>query len=431
MAARSPPGAQVRRDLCMNEYAPSIGLSWNTHALLTYAALQSQRARLLETECLVTRLEDFLSAVSPGFHRIVQWYRGLVERNHDKSVSIGVPPSDVRTVDQFLEVLKLKPDYSMPYVKVVSPDAVSSEMPHDPSRLGPPGRSYVDTEYLERVSALDILTTFSDEPDWGMDQGLFLIERYGYGTIPYGGESGLSSQAPFHMAFLWENPLAVKALPWLTLSFVEERVRVFLVLARLAFDHEVPYWGWRFNAWAIHYLQDLTQPYHALAFPLPLLSVLRRSMLQGGLRAVAEYNMVRLRNHHSLFEAAAHFVLNDVVKKGIDHQWLVALAGLRDAHSGSVSSVMKGCSRVPAKLALRIDQALARLMSDPKIDDPSYRLDEDGAYRIDETLPEAAGRRPDRFHEFLDLVRDCLVETGRVTRFSFRGVEGSVNKQLK
>ncbi|MEJ2718857.1 MAG: hypothetical protein P8182_17295 [Deltaproteobacteria bacterium] len=415
----------------MNEYTPSKGLSWNTHALLTYAALQSQRARLLETECLVTGLEDFLSAASSSLHRIIQWYSRLLDCNRDKSISTSVPPSDIRTVDQFVEALKIRPDYSIRYVKVVSPDAVPSKMAHDPSRLGPPGGSYIDTEYQERVSALDILATFSDEPDWGMDQGLFLIERYGYGTIPYGGESGLSSQAPFHMAFLWENPLIVKVLPWLQLSFLEARARIFFVLAQLAFDHDVPYWGWRFNAWAMHYLQDLTQPYHARAFPLPLFSVLHPSMLLGGLRALVQGTMVRLRNHHSLFEAAVHSVLNDVVKRGIDHQWLVALAGLGEAHSGSVSSVMKRCSQVPAQLASRIDETVIRLMSDPRIDDPSYCLDEDDSYRIDQALLKAAGHRPEQFQRVVDLVSGCLVETGRVTRFSLRRVENSIDQELE
>jgi hypothetical protein len=275
----------------------------------------------------------------------------------------------------------------------------------------------VDTPERETITALEILATFSDEPDWEMDQGLFLIERYGYGDVLYGGTTGLSSQAPFHMAFLWENPLLVRALPWLRVSYLEERVQVFSALAGLAFAYDAPYWGWRFKAWAMHYLQDLTQPYHARAFPLRVRGTLVRSLRERSVRALVEHSFVRLRNHHNLFEAAVHFLLNDLVKRKTDNRLLAALAGTGDTPSGSVSSVMKRCSSIPAKLAPRIDRALVRLFSDPRMDDPSYLLDEDDAYCIEETLPAAAAARPEQFQEFLGLVRDCLIEAGRVTRF--------------
>jgi ABC-type multidrug transport system fused ATPase/permease subunit len=41
------------------------------------------------------------------------------------------------------------------------------------------------------------------------------------------------------------------------------RVYQFSTLASLAFRTDHPYWGWRFAGIALHYVQDLTQPYHA------------------------------------------------------------------------------------------------------------------------------------------------------------------------
>ncbi len=118
----------------------------------------------------------------------------------------------------------------------------------------------------ETVSPSQVFATFSDEPDWGMDQNLYPIREYGYGPAPFGAETGKSSQAPFHMAFLHENPIVTALVPDLRRSFMEQRIRVSFALARTAFAHRVDYWGWRFAAWAAHYLQDLTQPYHARPF---------------------------------------------------------------------------------------------------------------------------------------------------------------------
>lgn len=39
------------------------------------------------------------------------------------------------------------------------------------------------------------------------------------------------------------------------------------VLARRAFASGHDYWGWRFAGWAMHYVQDLTQPFHASILP--------------------------------------------------------------------------------------------------------------------------------------------------------------------
>jgi hypothetical protein len=47
----------------------------------------------------------------------------------------------------------------------------------------------------------------------------------------------------------------------------EYRIHLWDSLAALALRTGHPYWGWRFAGWAMHYLQDLTQPYHARVLP--------------------------------------------------------------------------------------------------------------------------------------------------------------------
>ena len=50
-------------------------------------------------------------------------------------------------------------------------------------------------------------------------------------------------------------------------SYAQLRVHQYTTLAALAFRSGHDYWGWRFTGLALHYVQDLTQPYHASAAP--------------------------------------------------------------------------------------------------------------------------------------------------------------------
>ena len=57
------------------------------------------------------------------------------------------------------------------------------------------------------------------------------------------------------------------AAPFVAGAYPLLRVHQFSGLAELAFRTGHPYWGWRFAGWALHYVQDLTQPYHARVLP--------------------------------------------------------------------------------------------------------------------------------------------------------------------
>ena len=458
-------------------------MSWNTHALLTLSAIRSELSPLLGREVTVIPLEEFLAETSRDLGPIVERYHGRLRYRikshgemqghrrlrHGVSFPLPLPPparggdlktlppcgggkgggevglkrkcrfqcddlnyskagpaEEIRTVDRFLDAMRISPQTALHYVRIRGVDEVSGDAAHDPSRSGPPGGSYVETGRNKAMTARDVLCTFSDEPDWGMDQDLFLIEKYGYGEPPYGGASGLSSQAAFHMAFFRENPLLFRLLPRLRLSFMEERIRVFLDLANLAFTHGSDYWGWRFTAWAMHYVQDVTQPYHARAFPFPLYKVFLRFINSGNLATFVEKHQNLLRNRHTLFEAAIHFMLNAAAKHREPHPFLLALADAGEAFSGSLRSVMKAAARAPARLNRSIDRSLVKLMRDPRFDDPTYDLVEDDSYRIEVALADAISNRPREFGRFVELVRVCFVATGKVTRYVIRKVQSWV-----
>ncbi len=126
----------------------------------------------------------------------------------------------------------------------------------------------------ERVEALQVLASAADEPDYGHDINLFSDnpgdtgQRYNFGPQPFGdARFEYSSQAPFHIGYYHESALIFAAAPYLGQTLPHWRVYQYSGLARLAFASGHPYWGYRFLGWAMHYLQDLTQPYHASVLP--------------------------------------------------------------------------------------------------------------------------------------------------------------------
>ena len=401
----------------MNSSRPE-NVSWNTHAILTRASVDPLQISHLSKSVPVLPLEDFLSRARQELPGIVKWHEELLAA---KSGLPSEPGSDDRqawsTEANFLAGLRLNPDHRIHYVRVLHFDEVPRDAAHDPSREGPPGNAYVPVELHEPLLAHEVLVTFSDEPDWGMDQDLFSMNRYGYGSPAFGAWTRTSSQAPFHMAFLHEHPLVLGLLPRLRRSFLEERVRVFFRLADLAFQKDVGYWGWRFIAWALHYLQDLTQPYHATPFPPSLFKILHRFLLDPHPRGFVDRNRNVLVNHHILFEATVHFILNQAAKNRADHAFFRALAAGKEVLGGPLFAIMQGSSRTAAKLASRVDRATVKLFQLPNLDDAGYVLSEDPGFRIDEALSAAVTARPEIFVEFSQLVSKCLVHTGAVTRY--------------
>ncbi|TAL31070.1 MAG: hypothetical protein EPN93_18790 [Spirochaetes bacterium] len=126
----------------------------------------------------------------------------------------------------------------------------------------------------EMLGSVDVLATATDEPDYGLDLGLYEDNNtawgktYGFGTQPFGNPVyAFGTQAPFHMAFYHENFIINLAASFIKRASVEYRFHEFSSLAALAFKTGHPYWGYRFAGWALHYVQDAAQLYHAVMLP--------------------------------------------------------------------------------------------------------------------------------------------------------------------
>ncbi|HER24808.1 MAG TPA: hypothetical protein ENO17_07160 [Candidatus Atribacteria bacterium] len=117
---------------------------------------------------------------------------------------------------------------------------------------------YIDEEIGGKTNAANILINYSDEPDWDLDTNLKLNKLQAL----TGGSHGYR-----HMYFSVFSGL-VKA------GDAPERANHFFEMSKTAFRKGDNYWGFRFAARAIHYLEDLSQPYHA--YPVPLKTLFKK-----------------------------------------------------------------------------------------------------------------------------------------------------------
>ena len=114
---------------------------------------------------------------------------------------------------------------------------------------------YVDEEIGEKVKASDILIKYSDEPDWDLDTKLNLNKIQAL----TGGSQGYR-----HMyVSVFGGLLKAGKAP--------ERANHFFEMSKTAFKKGDNYWGFRFAARAIHYLEDISQPYHTYPAPIRVL----------------------------------------------------------------------------------------------------------------------------------------------------------------
>jgi hypothetical protein len=279
--------------------------AWSNHGLGTWVAF-SQTPEVASAPFIpVESLESFLEKEKLGIQKV------LLENENTfclKMNGIYPPISDslrfqVQSKDlrkSFLSALRVNPNTRLGYYIQEIPGnhlTVSTDSKKNSKSLSFPAfqkfpkypqsliTTYKDYSFLDsflfratppgtKLSPLQILSTASDEPDYGMDVGLFedngmeVGKVYGFGLQPFGDPKyEYSAQAPFHMGFYHEGKLIYTLASFLEKTFPEYRAYQYFRLSQLAFRTGHPYWGYRFAGWGMHYIQDLTQPYHAKVLP--------------------------------------------------------------------------------------------------------------------------------------------------------------------
>lgn len=334
--------------------------AWDAHALCTWQALEPLR-ELQPLRVRAESLERFVASQAPQLERLLAeheaWARAHLDPYDPRPETIAFkapvqtaagaaaadPAPELR--QRFLQALRINPGARLPLFLQLRPGEPPgtrptlpwAEVTTLPSGLGARGDRYVALAEGSEVAALDVLATASQEPDFGLDLGLYADSgtvhgrSYGFGNLPFGNPAlEYATQAPFHMGLYHEARIVFAAAGFLRRTQPEARIALYLALARHALASGHDYWGWRFAGWALHYVQDLTQPYHASILPgvgaLRMIAVNTVAMVgwQGPKSAV----VTLVSNRHSVVESYQQQRLRRAYEQGRTDDPL--LAALRD-----------------------------------------------------------------------------------------------------
>lgn len=267
-------------------------LAWSNHALASYRAFEGMPEVAQAAPVVAEPLESFLAAQAQPIAALLARQDAWAQAHIAHYPPLPAPLRfDAQVAQQgpqalrkaFLTALRVSPEsrlalYVQPDPWSTAPQAeplahnTVSALPERDKDGG--GHHFVRLRPGEAVAPLAVLASASDEPDYGMDLNLWEDNpspwgpRYGFGKIPFGNPNlAFSTQAPFHMGFFHESPVIYMAAGFLKRTYPLLRIQQYRGLSELAFRNGHPYWGWRFAGLALHYVQDLTQPYHASLAP--------------------------------------------------------------------------------------------------------------------------------------------------------------------
>jgi len=307
----------------------SPALAWSNHALASYRAFEALPEVAQAAPVAAEPLEDFLRAQAAPVEALLAsedaWAQAHIAHYPPLPAPLRFDAQVARQGPEalrkaFLTALRASPEsrlalYVQPDPWAPAPDP-AARLEHDAVSALPArdkdggGHVFVRLRPGETVAPLAVLASASDEPDYGMDLNLWADSpsewgpAYGFGKIPFGNPNlSFSTQAPFHMGYHHESPVIYMAAGFLKRTYPLLRIHQYASLSELAFRTGHPYWGWRFAGLALHYLQDLTQPYHASL--APGFSAARLI----GINLLATLGMPGAKNDMVILLSNRHFVL--------------------------------------------------------------------------------------------------------------------------
>ena len=304
--------------------AATQAMAWGNHTLASYRAFERMPEVANASSVTAEPLEAFLRAEENTIEALLAsqeaWALANLESYPEQPVELAFHADPARTDEArrqaFLMALRVAPNSR--FALYIQPDPrnpvgganLPNSVVNTLAELPGPAHRFLALKPGEQVSALAVLATATDEPDYGLD--VYLWEDspstwgklYGFGAQPFGNPAiAYASQAPFHMAFLHENRLVYLAAPFVKRSFVLLRSQQYTTLSALAFRTGHAYWGWRFAGLSLHYLQNLTQPYHASLAPD------HSSLRLLGAQTLAKTGLYGMRNELLVLRANRRMVL--------------------------------------------------------------------------------------------------------------------------
>jgi hypothetical protein len=309
-------------------------LAWENHSLATYRAFERMPEVINASTVTVEPLEAFLRAEENTLEALLAsqeaWAIANLEKYPTRPAELAFKADPTRS-DQslrlaFLMALRVAPNSRFalyfqpdPWNPIAGSPMTQGSVSTLPDSAGPSNK-HLSIKVGDAISALMVLATATDEPDYGLDINLWADSpsewggAFGFGPQPFGNPAlSYSTQAPFHMSFMHENRLLYLAAPSIKRTYPLLRSHQFSTLASLAFRTGHGYWGWRFAGLSLHYLQDLTQPFHATLAPNESSSKLLAA------NALAAIGMPRMKNELIVLQSNRHLVMERYLTELMQH----------------------------------------------------------------------------------------------------------------
>ncbi len=380
--------------------AAGQALAWSNHSVAAYRAFEKMPEVANAARVTVEPLEAFLKAQEKSIEALLAgqeaWAQSHLDVYPPRPAALAFTAIPARTDDArrkaFLMALRVAPNSKL--ALYVQPDPFSPrpapattlaysavntlpEQPHSTYR-------FVGIKVGDQVSALSVIASAADEPDYGLDINLWEDSPsdwgkvYGFGALPFGNPTlYFSTQAPFHMGFYHEDRIIYLAAPFIKKTFPLFRAHQFTGLAALAFQTGHPYWGWRFTGLALHYVQDLTQPYHASLSPgnssVKLIGI--NLLAMAGLPGMKDDMIVLLSNRHLALEKYQNELLYNAAQVGQETALERALRNSdKDASYPAWSDlyVRDVVARQSSALGAKLAATLVATMPPGYVSDPAF-----------------------------------------------------------
>jgi len=372
---------------------------WGDHRYATYRAFEQMpevaQAQAVKVEPLSAFLKAEEKSVESLLNQQDNWAKTHLDFYPQLPADLAFKADPARTDEArqkaFLMGLRMAPDARMALYYQVDlrkerpavmplPHSAVNTLPVTPNTA----LSYFPLKAGDMVAPLTVLATASDEPDCGLDINLWEDspspwgKQMGFGPLPFGNPSlPYSTQAPFHMGFYHESKLIYLAAGFVKHTLPLMRNYQLSTLAELAFRTGHPYWGWRFSGMSLHYLQDLTQPFHASLSPgnnaLKLIGI--NVLAMAGDPIYKDNMVILLSNRHLVLE---YYQSNLMRSNALEHKDSAIELALRDTSrdasypAWSSNYVHDISSAQAAEAGPALVDTLLEVMPRGYVEDPSF-----------------------------------------------------------
>lgn len=420
--------------------------AWGNHTAPAYRAFENMAEVSGAAPVPVEPLEVFLKAEEKTLEALLASQEAWAASNLEKYPALPAPlafkadtgrPDDARRL-AFLMALRaapnarfalfLQPDPLNPQSGTPLPASAVSTLPSSANAT----QKFLALKPGDTVAPLAVLATASDEPDYGLDINIWEDSPsdwgkvYGLGPLPFGNPAlPYATQAPFHMGFYHESRILYLAAPFIKRTFPLLRAHQFSTLSALAFRTGHPYWGWRFAGIALHYVQDLTQPYHASLSPGDSVAKLLGANLlaMAGMERTKNEMIVLLSNRHLALEKYQNELMFQAANSRQDTALEKSLRNQdRDASYPEWSHLYLRdvVAKQSAAYGPELVNILVRTLPGALVSDPSYDFGvNEGKVNL---IRELAARSPEDRARLDKAIADLLGNFGAHSRNTVRGI---------